>query len=124
MPGNPYAIGSVPASAELADLLRGRIAAEGPLDFADFMAAALYHPDRGYYARGTGQVGKAGDFFTSVSVGPVFGRLLARRFARWWAGAGEPAAWRIIECGAHDGTLARDVLEALRDVSPEAFATL
>lgn len=124
MPGNPYAIGSVPASAELADLLRGRIAAEGPLDFADFMAVALYHPDRGYYARGTGQVGKAGDFFTSVSVGPVFGRLLARRFARWWAGAGEPAAWRIIECGAHDGTLARDVLEALRDVSPEAFATL
>ena len=124
MPGNPYAIGRVPASAELADLLRGRIASEGPLDFAAFMAVALYHPERGYYARGTDQVGKAGDFFTSVSVGPVFGRLLARRFARWWADAGEPAAWRIIECGAHDGTLARDVLDGLRDVSPEAFAAV
>ena len=28
----------------------------------------------GYYARGTRQVGRGGDFFTSVSVGPLFGR--------------------------------------------------
>jgi SAM-dependent MidA family methyltransferase len=112
------------ASAELRDLLRGRIAAEGPLDFAAFMAEALYHPEHGYYARGTGQVGKAGDFFTSVSVGPVFGKLLARRFLQWWLDAGAPSVWRIIECGAHDGTLAADVLGGLRDLSPSAFAAL
>ncbi len=124
MPGNPYATAGGMASTELRDLLRRRIAADGPLDFAGFMALALYHPELGYYARGTGQVGKAGDFFTSVSVGPVFGRLLARRFLRWWLDAGRPSAWRIIESGAHDGTLAGDVLGGLRDLSEPAFAAL
>ena len=105
-------------------LLRERIAAHGPLDFAAFMATALYHPDLGYYAREARQVGRGGDFFTSVSVGPLFGDLLARRFLRWWLHAGHPQSWRLIECGAHDGTLAADVLAALRSLAPAAFAGL
>lgn len=88
------------------------------------MAAALYEPDLGYYARGTRQVGRTGDFFTSVSVGPVFGELLARRFLRDWRDRGEPARWRVIECGAHDGTLAADVLGTLRQLAPRAFEAL
>lgn len=124
LPENPYAKATDPASPELEDLLRRRIDAGGPLDFADFMAAALYHPEAGYYARGTGQVGRGGDFFTSVSVGELFGGLLARRFLGWWLEAGSPASWRIIEGGAHDGTLAHDVLTALRGLSPEAFHSL
>jgi SAM-dependent MidA family methyltransferase len=106
----------------LSQILRQRIANGGPLDFSAFMAAALYHPGLGYYARGCGQVGRRGDFFTSVSVGPLFGRLLAERLLAWWRAAGEPAAWRVVECGAHDGTLAHDVLTALRELAPAAFA--
>lgn len=98
----------------MAALLHGRIAREGPLAFPDFMAAALYHPDLGYYARDARQVGRGGDFFTSVSVGPLFGRLLAARFAREWEHLGRPDRWRILECGAHDGSLAADILAALR----------
>ena len=115
-----------PATAipSLAALLRARIARDGPLRFADFMAAALYEPGLGYYARGTRQVGRGGDFFTSVSVGPLFGQLLARRFLREWVESGKPNRWRIIECGAHDGTLAADVLGALADLDPGAFAAL
>lgn len=124
VPGNPYANPGGRASADLAELLRRRIAAAGPVDFADFMGLALYHPEFGYYATGTGQVGRSGDFFTSVSVGEVFGDLLARRFLGWWRDSGEPAAWRIIECGAHAGTLARDVLASLRVLSPVAFGRL
>ena len=105
-------------------LLRERIAADGPLDFADFMASALYHPDLGYYARPARQVGRDGDFFTSVSVGPLFGELLARRFLTWWRAAGRPHPWRLIESGAHDGTLAADVLAALRRLEPAAVAAL
>jgi SAM-dependent MidA family methyltransferase len=112
------------ATHSLTSILRQRIAAEGPLCFAGFMAAALYHPEFGYYARGLRQVGRAGDFFTSVSVGPLFGELLARRFLREWSEAGEPVRWRIIECGAHDGTLAADVLAALRRLSTPAFEAL
>ena len=105
-------------------LLRNRIAVEGPLDFSGFMAAALYHPESGYYARQARQVGRGGDFFTSVSVGPLFGSLLARRFVRWWQEAGCPQYWRIIESGAHDGTLAADILAALWQLSPAAVAGL
>lgn len=88
------------------------------------MAAALYHPKLGYYARSARQVGREGDFFTSVSVGPLFGELLARRFLREWEDSGAPARWRIIECGAHDGRLAADVLGGLRRLGPRAFAAV
>ncbi len=88
------------------------------------MAAALYDFSHGYYARQTRQVGRGGDFFTSVSVGPVFGEILARRFLREWRESGMPARWRIIECGAHDGTLAMDVLSSLEKLDARAFAAL
>jgi len=88
------------------------------------MATALYDPACGYYARGTRQIGRSGDFFTSVSVGPLFGELLARRFLAEWRQSGRPTCWRIIECGAHDGTLAADVLTALRTLESRAFDTL
>lgn len=104
--------------------MRDRIERDGPLCFTDFMATALYEPALGYYARETRQVGRGGDFFTSVSVGPLFGELLARRFLREWESSGSPARWRIIECGAHDGSLAADILAAMARLGPQAFAAL
>lgn len=124
MPSDPYTTSGGRATPALRDLLRQRIATGGPLGFADFMASALYHPQLGYYARGTRQVGREGDFFTSVSVGPVFGELLARRLLDWWLADGAPQAWRVIESGAHDGTLAADILEALGRLDPQALAAL
>lgn len=88
------------------------------------MELALYHPEYGYYARSVRQVGRRGDFFTSVSTGPLFGRLLARRFLSEWKNLGSPAAWRVIESGAHDGTLAHDILTELRTLDPSAFSAL
>ena len=112
------------ATPSLGRILRDRVALSGPLTFPEFMAAALYEPGHGYYARGTRQVGRGGDFFTSVSVGPLFGELLARRFLREWRESGSPGRWRIIECGAHDGTLAADVLTALSALDARAFEAL
>ena len=100
------------------------MAAEGDLSFSDFMATALYHPEFGYYAQGIQQVGRGGDFFTSVSVGSLFGELLARRFLREWFDSGKPTRWRIIECGAHDGTLAADILASLKQLSAQAYTAL
>lgn len=119
-----YSIAPQPATHSLGAVLRDRIAREGPLGFTGFMAAALYHPEFGYYAREPRQVGRGGDFFTSVSVGPLFGELLARRFVKEWENLGSPERWRIIECGAHDGTLATDVLGAVSRLEPAAFARL
>ncbi len=116
-----YPIPEFSATPSLRRILRQRIQQHGPLRFPEFMTAALYEPGCGYYARETRQIGRAGDFFTSVSVGPLFGQILARRFLREWLATGAPARWRVIECGAHDGTLAADILDALAALERRAF---
>jgi SAM-dependent MidA family methyltransferase len=105
----------------LAARLREEIRGGGPLSFADFMAAALYDPAEGYYARPAGQVGRGGDFFTSVSTGPLFGRLLADHIAAWHRGSGSPERWRIVEAGANDGSLALDILGGLDALGSRGF---
>lgn len=106
----------------LTAILRERIARDGPIPFRDFMEAALYYPEHGYYASGRASIGRGGDFFTSVSVGPLFGTLLARQFAEMWERLGEPGEFTIVEQGAHRGDFARDVLTALRANAPACFA--
>jgi len=95
--------------------LAERCAGPGGLPFRDFMAAALYHPQWGYYASGKALIGRSGDFFTSVSVGPCFGQLLARRIARWHEETTCGYPWSLVEQGSHDGRLMADILEALVD---------
>ena len=73
------------------------------MTFAEFMELALYHPDPGYYARAAQRSGRAGDFFTSVDVGPVFGELLASNWPRCGACCGASGARRRVlrrRCGA------------------------
>ena len=68
----------------LRELIADRIRTSGPISFAEFMEISLYHPELGYYARAAQKTGRAGDFFTSVDVGPIFGELLAKQFAEMW----------------------------------------
>ena len=49
----------------------------------------------------------------SVSVGAAFGQLLACRFAEWLGSIDGPV--RLVEAGAHDGTLAHDILTWLAE---------
>ena len=104
--------------------IRDRIRARGPMPFACFMEQALYHPAHGYYSSGRCAIGRRGDYFTSVSVGPVFGTLLAGQFAEIWETLGRPDDFVIVEQGAHVGEFASDVLETLRQRHPECFASL
>ena len=105
----------------LAAKLRNRIAEQGPIPFREFMSAALFDTEHGYYASGRAEIGKRGDFFTNVSVGALFGRLLARQFAEMWQRLGAPARWTIVEQGAHRGDFARDALTSLAEFAPAAF---
>lgn len=86
---------------------------EGRMPFAQVMEMALYHPEHGYYGPGPRRIGRQGDFFTSVSVGPLFGQLLARQAVAEWETQGRPDGFAIIEQGAHDGQLALDILEVV-----------
>jgi len=125
----------------IADLVRER----GPVTVAAFMELALYDPIVGYYARAAQRSGRAGDFFTSVDVGPLFGELLAAQIAEM-AGVlqatAEPAkhteknsfsadsassavsAFDLVESGAGNGRLSADIVRAIRDRHPEVYPRL
>src|SRR4029077_1819565 len=108
----------------LVESIRETIRAHGPQSFAWFMQQALYHPEHGYYSSGRCAIGRKGDYFTNVSVGPLFGEFLAAQFAEMWERLGSVEHFTIIEQGAHDGQFARDVLESLQKRAPEFFAAL
>jgi SAM-dependent MidA family methyltransferase len=59
-----------------------------------------------------------------VSVGPLFGNLLAAQFAEIWERLGKIENFVIAEQGAHDGQFARDVLEAARQRAPDFYGAL
>ena len=88
------------------------------------MELCLYDPELGYYARHSGQFGKAGDFYTSSDVHAVFGRLLARQFDEMWRALGSPACIEIIELGPGSGLFARDVLDWSEKKFPDFFSAV
>jgi len=90
--------------------IAARILKEGPITFREFMEIALYHPQVGYYATASHRIGKEGDFFTSSSLGPLFGRVLARQLVQMLEILGRGV---LVEMGAGQGYLARDILEEL-----------
>lgn len=105
---------------ELEQIIGTEISAAGAISFARFMELALYHPSHGYYERHLKQTGRNGDFFTSVSIGPLYGEFLGFEFSRRLARlAGGRVA--LIEAGAHDGQLAWDILEYLKIYQGETF---
>lgn len=85
------------------------------------MEKALYDSEYGYYASGRACIGKGGDFFTNVSVGKTYGKILALFFEDLWNKMGRPEPFTILEQGANDGRLALDVLEAAK-ISPNFFS--
>jgi SAM-dependent MidA family methyltransferase len=125
--------------SELRELIADRIRTSGPVSFAEFMELSLYHPELGYYARAARKTGRAGDFFTSVDVGPVFGEFLAKQFAEMWKvwEKGDGNLFRggqtekvpvpffdLVEAGASDGRLARDILDAAARNDPDFYSVI
>jgi len=111
-------------SGKTEDLIRER----GPLTVAAFMEFALYDQDAGYYARAAQRSGRAGDFFTSVDVGTMFGELLEIQLAEMAEllfgqnlapDAGRP--FDLVEAGAGNGRLSADILRAARRRNPPLY---
>ncbi len=100
------------------------VAERGAVSFRDFMEMALYHPVHGYYGAGRAALGRKGDYFTNVSVGKVFGEMLAGQFREMWERLGGPAEFTIVEQGANDGTFAADVLAWCRERAPDFFGAV
>jgi SAM-dependent MidA family methyltransferase len=106
------------------------------------MELALYCPRLGYYERQSKQIGCQGDFYTSVTVGNLFGELLAFQSIQWLdelirrdglnrdaavaaqkgdsiaAGNAVSRQFRLVEAGAHNGQLALDILSWIQRFEP------
>jgi len=106
---------------------------------AAFMDLALYHPELGYYARAGQRSGRAGDFFTSVDVGPLFGELLEVQIAEMFqlltinaetaehpekrslSANSATSAFDLIEAGAGNGRLSADILRTAKRRDPGIY---
>ena len=98
------------------------------------MELALYDPQTGYYARAAQRSGRAGDFFTSVDVGPLFGELLElqlfemvallRSAAEAAQKAGAAERFDLVEVGAGNGRLAADILRAAKRRHPAFYDSI
>jgi SAM-dependent MidA family methyltransferase len=88
------------------------------------MERTLYHPEHGYFSSGRCAIGRKGDYFTNVSVGPLFGQLMSAQFAEIWEQLGKIDNFVIVEQGAHDGQFAYDVLQSAQERTREFFEAL
>src|ERR1700687_1935966 len=115
---------------DLIRFIRAEIEKHGPVSFAWFMHQALYHPEHGYYSSGRCAIGRKGDYFTNVSVGPLFGDLLGAQFAQLRdfragrAGGAVRARRSRISAKARAGILRSYALPNSRAVSNLARATI
>ncbi|HWX21650.1 MAG TPA: SAM-dependent methyltransferase [Candidatus Binatia bacterium] len=136
--------------SQVVEKIASEISSAGAIPFSRFMELALYCPVYGYYEAEKDILGRQGDYYTSVSVGPLFGGLLAAQLAEWLgqcgarnAGAGLSQTWsaksingsgaqrekdggaqeplHLVEAGAHRGELARDILTWMREHRPSLF---
>ena len=92
-------------------LIRRRIAADGPMPVAEYMALCLGHPEHGYYLT-RDPLGRAGDFVTAPEVSQMFGELIGLWLAQVWLDLGAPPRAVLAELGPGRGTLMADALRA------------
>lgn len=92
-------------------LLR-RIASEGPLSLADYMAECLMNPGWGYYAT-RDPFGAGGDFTTAPEISQMFGEMIGTCLAQVWQDQGRPGTFVLAELGPGRGTLMADILRTL-----------
>jgi SAM-dependent MidA family methyltransferase len=97
-------------------------AGSGVLTVADFIDQSLYDSDHGYYAVSPRRSGRTGDFLTSVDVGSLFGEMLAVQLIEMWRRIDDGGPLDLVEAGASDGRLARDILDALAICQPDLYS--
>jgi len=99
---------------QLADIIKTKVLDEGPISFRDFMEMALYYPALGYYTSPGEKIGKAGDFYTSSCLTPVFGAMMGRQLEEMYYILGGNK-FTVVEYGAGTGLLCRDILASLEN---------
>ncbi len=97
-----------PRSAELKKILLNEIEAGGKITFARFMDIVLYYPVLGYYTNPEQSL--YNDYLTSPKINRAFGELITEKLRFMWENMGKPDDFFIVETGAGDGSLCRQIL--------------
>ena len=113
-------------ATELERRLIEQIKRGGPITFRDFMQAALYDPELGYYNTHRQKFGAEGDYYTSSNVHPAFGAVLAKALCEMWANesVADSNSLDIVEFGPGNGQLSLDIISALQSEHPTTFDNL
>lgn len=100
-----------------------QIEKRGPLPFSQFMAWCLYHPEYGYYQSKGTRIGKEGDYYTSPSVSPLFGHLIAKQLFQMAEILGGEN-FDVVEMGGGRGFLCEDIIDWAKKNSPVFYQHL
>ena len=90
--------------------------------FSAYFNDWLYGKD-GYYSNYK-QIGKDGDFFTSVSTSSFFGGSIAKKIIASIEDGFLPSNTTILEIGAHHGYLLADIIQFIYTLKPQLLETL
>lgn len=108
----------------LKNVIIAEIQGQGAIPFRDFMDLALYHPLHGYYMSEREKMGRDGDYLTSPEVSPLFGAMIGRQLREMWQSMDNTNQFTIVECGAGNGTLARDILAWAQRAAPDLYSAI
>lgn len=97
-------------SAQLAFEIVREIRELGSIPFSRFFDQALYHPTLGYYTGPQAVFGREGDFITAPLISDLFSRSLANQIIEIQSLIEDSTHFQILEIGAGNGTMARDIL--------------
>ena len=96
-----------------------RIRREGPITFESFMDMALYDPEFGYYVSRGQRIGREGDFYTSSHLHAMFGAMVGKQIMEMWESMDSPEGFTIVEMGAGEGYVCKDMLDYLKRAGSE-----
>jgi len=100
----------------------------GSISFYKYMDLVLNDPGNGFYSTGRLKIGMDGDFCTSPSLSNDFARLLAIQVVDWFldiekAGI-DSELLSLVEIGPGEGTLSRDLIEAISEIAPALISKI
>ena len=90
--------------------------------FSEYFHNWLYE-NNGYYANYK-EIGKEGDFYTSVSTSSFFGGSIGKRVVDSIKEGTLPKNTTILEIGAHHGYLLADIIQFIYTLNPKLLETL
>ncbi len=109
-------------------LIGPMMARGGVISFYEFMDLALNDPDNGFYSTGRLKIGKDGDFCTSPSLSNDFAYLLAIQVAEWFLDLEKAGSacelFSLVEIGPGEGSLARDLIDAIYEIEPALISKI